>query len=661
MKPPETLAMIEEAAGTRMFEMKKISALKTIEKKQKKVDEIQRVLEEEITPTLENLRKERSQYIQWSNNQTQLERVSRFCIAYDFYKSEETLKRSADELNGMKSSAKELEGKKEEWNQLITQNKTKINKLTERKEKEMDGDLKKLDTKVEELSKEYVKQTSAFRHKNEQLDQEKAQKVNLKKNTGESKATLEQKRGDKAKIDAIFAVTDEENKKLSTLLKDLQRQLQAVSAGIGSEPGDSGSLEGMLLEAKREASQASTETKQAQIRIQHLTAELASKKKDVQHSGSESAKLQAEHEAALKALNQIQKSLDSFKFDEQEERTLLERRREEEHAVAELREKVDHLAAGLSRLQFVYNDPEKNFDRRKVKGLVANLITLTDTTMATALERTAGGKLRNVVVDNEVTGKALLSKGGLRERVTIIPLNKINNRTVDAAKVRAAQEVVGPENVTLALSLVKYDKEVQNAMNYVFGSTLICKQPSHAKQVTFDQRVRTRSVTVEGDVYDPQGTLTGGSHNSGPSDLVRLQSLNAARAALQQREATLADIVARLSALKDAADKYRQLKQQIALRQHEVDLVKARMAQNPHYQLIERVHAIETQLKENEEAIEEWKRKERAANDRHKELEQNSKGFASRRDSRLKGIEVCYSSIISLMSFCLSLLSILSC
>ena len=43
MKPPEILAMIEEAAGTRMFEMKKATALKTIEKKQKKVDEIERV------------------------------------------------------------------------------------------------------------------------------------------------------------------------------------------------------------------------------------------------------------------------------------------------------------------------------------------------------------------------------------------------------------------------------------------------------------------------------------------------------------------------------------------------------------------------------------------------------------------------------------------
>ena len=43
MKPQEILAKIEEAAGTRMFELKKASALKTIEKKQRKVDEINKV------------------------------------------------------------------------------------------------------------------------------------------------------------------------------------------------------------------------------------------------------------------------------------------------------------------------------------------------------------------------------------------------------------------------------------------------------------------------------------------------------------------------------------------------------------------------------------------------------------------------------------------
>jgi structural maintenance of chromosome 2 len=43
-----------------------------------------------------------------------------------------------------------------------------------------------------------------------------------------------------------------------------------------------------------------------------------------------------------------------------------------------------------------------------------------------ALEITAGGRLYNVVVDNEQVGTQLLNKGQLRKRVTLIPLNKID-------------------------------------------------------------------------------------------------------------------------------------------------------------------------------------------------------------------------------------------
>ena len=59
-----------------------------------------------------------------------------------------------------------------------------------------------------------------------------------------------------------------------------------------------------------------------------------------------------------------------------------------------------------------------------MKGVVAKLVRMKDPADATALEVAAGGKLYQVVVDTEATAKALLSKGQLRNRVTIVPLNK---------------------------------------------------------------------------------------------------------------------------------------------------------------------------------------------------------------------------------------------
>ena len=84
MKPNEILGMVEEAAGTRMYETKRVAAIKTIDKKQMKVDELNAVLSEEITPTLERLRGEKQNYLKWSKNNADIERIDRFVIASDF-------------------------------------------------------------------------------------------------------------------------------------------------------------------------------------------------------------------------------------------------------------------------------------------------------------------------------------------------------------------------------------------------------------------------------------------------------------------------------------------------------------------------------------------------------------------------------------------------
>lgn len=69
---------------------------------------------------------------------------------------------------------------------------------------------------------------------------------------------------------------------------------------------------------------------------------------------------------------------------------------------------------------------------------------------------------------------------------------------------------VGKENVQTALSLVCYDHELHRAMEWVFGTAFICRDMDSAKRVTFDRNIMKKSVTLDGDVFDPAGTLTGG-------------------------------------------------------------------------------------------------------------------------------------------------------
>ena len=235
----------------------------------------------------------------------------------------------------------------------------------------------------------------------------------------------------------------------------------------------------------------------------------------------------------------------------------------------------------LASLEFDYSDPSRDFDRSQVKGLVATLIAIAPSNhaAATALEICAGGKLWGVVVETAEVGSALLQKGNLRKRVTLIPLDKIDDTT---ASDQVMQRVfkVSENKAALALSLIGYDEEVEKAMAWVFGKTLICPSPDVAKKVTFDNAIRMKSVTLEGDVYDPSGTLSGGSKSKTGGIIIRVQELNEINAELKECRGVLEGIEKEWEAAKSEMDAFKSAKKSLELKSHEVGLLEERVQES---------------------------------------------------------------------------------
>ena len=70
-------------------------------------------------------------------------------------------------------------------------------------------------------------------------------------------------------------------------------------------------------------------------------------------------------------------------------------------------------------------------------------------------------------------------------------------------------------------------------MEYAFGNVIICDNPDVAKEIAFDKDIKNRTVTLEGDSFDPAGTMTGGSTNALGSLLSKITSLSTATANLE--------------------------------------------------------------------------------------------------------------------------------
>jgi len=179
MKPQEILSMLEEAAGTRMYETKKEAALKTLEKKQSKVDEINKLLDQEILPALEKLRKEKTQYMQWANGNAELDRLRRFCIAYEYVQAERIKDNAASEVEEVKAKIAEIDDIAKTNQGEIKEMETKIAQLTAEKEASMGGEMKSLSEKVDALSQNLVRETSVLNNKEDTLRSEEANKANV--------------------------------------------------------------------------------------------------------------------------------------------------------------------------------------------------------------------------------------------------------------------------------------------------------------------------------------------------------------------------------------------------------------------------------------------------------------------------------------------------
>lgn len=84
MKPPEILSMIEEAAGTSMYENKKEKSMSLIQKKDNRLDELKLLIQDEIQPKLEKLRKDQQQYQEYQKVCRDIEYLTRIHVSYKY-------------------------------------------------------------------------------------------------------------------------------------------------------------------------------------------------------------------------------------------------------------------------------------------------------------------------------------------------------------------------------------------------------------------------------------------------------------------------------------------------------------------------------------------------------------------------------------------------
>ncbi|KAI0749775.1 RecF/RecN/SMC [Daedaleopsis nitida] len=371
MRTKDILGMIEEAAGTRMYDKGKETNCNEMAKKDMKVRELQDKLDERVIPKIAKLREEKQSYLQWQRTCTELERMGRTLRAYEYTESSQCAIAKQREIAAAEREVTALKKDKGRYNQDIKAAQREMHEIN--RQSEYGKHLAKVRTQVE--------------LKNGAIEDEEGKiAVSQREQVQELRAALQEKlqqQVEKLRVAHTF-VQDKWNA-LETALNNTDGLLQSLLV-IGLSLSNNGAntgcgYMGQISEAEERKAHAGAEEQQARVQLGMKGKELADLEgrfKNVERVAKDGARI----------LDSMLATVDGYK------------KRKQVRHFAEVR---DAVKSRVATLDFEFDPPYPTFDRNKVKGLVASLVQLDQANynVSTALEITAGGRLYNVVVESD--------------------------------------------------------------------------------------------------------------------------------------------------------------------------------------------------------------------------------------------------------------------
>ncbi len=182
-----------------------------------------------------------------------------------------------------------------------------------------------------------------------------------------------------------------------------------------------------------------------------------------------------------------------------------------------------------------------------------------------ALEVALGSALQHVVVDSEAEAKAAIEflKRQSQGRVTFLPISSVKGRLLEgAAEVKAQKGYIG-----IASEVIGYDKKYDGIVKNLLGRTVLVDNMENAIAMSRKFSYKFRVVTLEGEILNAGGAITGGS-------------------------------VSRASGLLSRADELKKLEKQIGTRTKDIEALRTEA-----HAAAERQESLQAELAQAAEAI----------------------------------------------------------
>lgn len=508
--------IFEEAAGIVKYRIRKQESEKKLEHTKLNLLRINDILAE-IEGNLGPLSEQAEKAKKYLNLREELKSIEIGLFLYNIDKYKEELEKIIQDEYIMQEQYKNEEGKLERIKILKEELKTAIDEITikiedmsnlgfeSQKEIEMlNSDINVAKTKIsnnEENSKRFSEEVEEKKQRIEELQvelkQKEEKKVNLKENKAKFEKELEEKENDLRKITAKLSEKELEIERYKKQVEENTDLKYEKQAGIQEQEINYENYEKRQKQIKQEIQNSISELDATRLRKEEIAKEFYEIESKRNKTLKELEKAQKQKEEINQKLKTYQIQMNTLsnelRMKETRQKFLIETEREKE--------------GYIKSVKSLLKDCETNQELKKgMHGVLANLMEVPEN-LETAVEMALGVSLQNVVTETEEDAKKLveyLRKNNLG-RASFLPIASVKGRKLE--KIKGDEKGI----IGIASDLVKYNKKYEQIVLNLLGRTVIVDNMNTAIKVAKQNGYSFRIVTLEGDLINPSGAITGGS------------------------------------------------------------------------------------------------------------------------------------------------------
>ncbi len=527
-KPEERRELFDEAAGIVKFKRRKNMSVKKLEEERQnlvRVTDILAELEKQIGP-LQKQSEVAKEYLK-KKEALKTYDINMFLLETTRLKAEidsldEKIVIAQDELDATttqydntKAEYEAIELQTDEIDGSLERAKRQLNETTLLKQ-QLEGQIELLKEQINtaRMNDEHLAQRSkaiyvelSEREKN--LESIAAEKEDLEKELSDKKDEAERTQAELLRIQTRIAelagaVEDGKNNLIELLnnRSSTKAKIQMYDTMLEQIQVRKAEMNQRVLAAESEASEQDEYIKQFESELKEISATIIGYVDENKQYEAEIEKLQEEIGEKSQKLREGQMAYhrDASKLE----------------SLKNLTERYDGYGNSIRKVM------EKKDQEAGILGVVADIIKV-DKAYEIAIETALGGSIQNIVTDNEHTAKSMIQylKQNKYGRATFLPLTNINsNNGFKQSEALQENGVIGMAN-----TLVHVEDKFSKLAEHLLGRTIVVKHIDHGIALAKKYKQSLRIVTLEGELINPGGAMTGGAFKNTSNLLSRRREI----------------------------------------------------------------------------------------------------------------------------------------